>query len=49
MGKEIKLDSCNLKILICCHKKSILPDDDIFLPIHVRAAISDEDLGISAR
>ena len=37
-----------LKILVCCHKKSELPqnDFDIFLPIHVGAAISTQNLGI---
>ena len=46
MKQNIKLDSSNLKILVCCHKKCDLPDDDVFLPVHVGAAISDEDLGI---
>lgn len=36
----------NTKILICCHKKCELPQDEIFLPIQVGAAISNEDLGI---
>lgn len=37
-----------LKILVCCHKQSELPQNDlnIFLPIHVGAAISTQDLGI---
>ena len=46
MKRNIKLDSSNLKILVCCHKKCDLPDDDVFLPVHVGAAISDENLGI---
>lgn len=35
-----------LKILLCCHKPSILPplDDDILLPIHAGKALSDIDL-----
>lgn len=38
----------NLKILICCHKQSVLPDniDNVFLPIQVGASISDSNLGI---
>lgn len=36
----------NTKILICCHKKSELPNDDFYLPIHVGAALSDVDLHI---
>ncbi|MBO4858768.1 MAG: DUF4422 domain-containing protein [Treponema sp.] len=37
-----------IKILVCCHKKSELPDnnDSVFLPIHVGAALSSEMLGI---
>ncbi len=37
-----------IKILVCCHKKSDLPnnDDGVFLPIHVGATISDQNLGI---
>lgn len=40
------LDSTKIKILDCCHKPSELPQDDIFLPIHVGAAISGANLGI---
>ena len=40
------LDDSKIKILVCCHKPSELPQDDIFLPIHVGAAISDVNLGI---
>ena len=39
---EIKPDE--LKILICCHKKTVLPENELFLPIHVGAAISSENL-----
>ena len=47
MGKNMRtkeLDSSKIKILICCHKKCELPEDEIFLPIHVGASISDIDL-----
>lgn len=40
------LDDSKIKILVCCHKPSELPQDDIFLPIHVGAAISNTELGI---
>jgi len=40
------LDSTKIKIFVCCHKPSELPQDDIFLPIHVGAAISGANLGI---
>lgn len=36
----------NIKILIACHKPSVIPHNDIFLPIQVGAAISNKDLGI---
>lgn len=39
-------DFSQIKILVCCHKKSNLPNSQIFLPIHVGAAISNEDLSI---
>lgn len=38
--------SNKIKILICCHKASPLPHNDIFAPIQVGAAISDTDLGM---
>lgn len=41
-----ELDSSKIKILVCCHKKCELPQDDILLPIHVGAALSAEDLGM---
>ena len=41
-----ELDSSKIKILVCCHKPCDLPQDDIFLPIQVGAAISNVDLGI---
>ncbi len=43
----IKLTDKNTKILICCHKPSVLPESPFFLPIHVGKAISDFDLGIT--
>lgn len=44
MGKESL--SNKIKILICCHKASPLPRNDIFAPIQVGAAISDTDFGM---
>jgi len=41
-----EIDSSKIKILVCCHKKCELPQDDILLPIHAGAALSSEDLGI---
>lgn len=40
------LDDSRIKILVCCHKPCELPQDKIFLPIHVGAAISNTDLEI---
>lgn len=40
------LDDSKIKILVCCHKPSNLPQDKVFLPIHVGAAISNTELGI---
>ncbi len=34
----------NIKILVCCHNTSNIPDNEIFMPIHVGKAISREDL-----
>jgi hypothetical protein len=36
----MKLNSDTLKILVCCHKKTELPQNDIFLPIHAGASLS---------
>lgn len=36
----------NTKILICCHKKCEIPNDEFYLPIQVGAAISEIDLNI---
>ena len=36
----------NIKLLICCHKKSEVPTDDIYLPIHVGKKRNNIDLGI---
>lgn len=38
----------NIKILVCCHKKCDIPQNDIYLPVHVGHAISKIDLGIQA-
>lgn len=35
----------NVKILISCHKKCEIPNNDCFLPIHVGKALSTIDLG----
>lgn len=45
--QKVKLDSSKIKILVCCHKPTVLPEnpDDIFLPIQVGATISSVDLG----
>lgn len=40
-----KITAENTKILVCCHKKTDLPEDKIFLPVQVGSAISDKDLG----
>ena len=40
------VDVNNTKIIICCHKPCRLPNNDVFLPVHVGAAISKFDLGI---
>ncbi len=39
------LDDSKIKILVCCHKPCNLPQDNVFLPIHVGAALSDISLG----
>lgn len=54
MKKENKMSENNLilkdklKIIICCHKQTMLPNnkDDFFLPVHVGAAISTEELAL---
>jgi hypothetical protein len=45
--QKIKLNRDNIKILVCCHKKTELPPDDdgIFLPVQVGAALNQTDLG----
>lgn len=40
------MNSDRIKILVCCHKKSPLPAGEIYLPVHVGAAISNVDLQI---
>ena len=40
------LDDSKIKILVCCHKPCELPQNKVFLPIHVGAALSDVNLGI---
>ena len=40
------LDDSKIKILVCCHKPSNLPQDSVFLPIHAGAATSNVELGI---
>ncbi|AEE15735.1 DUF4422 domain-containing protein [Treponema brennaborense] len=41
-----QIDNSKIKILVCCHKQCELPlnTDNIFLPIHVGAAINSIDL-----
>ena len=36
----------NIKIIVCCHKKDIFKESDIYKPIHVGKAISNIELGI---
>jgi hypothetical protein len=38
----------NIKILIAVHKAYRMPDDSIYLPLHVGKALSKEDLGFTA-
>lgn len=40
------LDDSKIKILVCCHKPCDLPQNKMFLPIHVGAAISEMSLGM---
>lgn len=35
-----------VKILVCCHKAGIWPDNEIYMPIHCGKAVSTIDLGI---
>lgn len=39
------MENHKVKILVCCHKEAYVPNDDIYLPIHVGKAISKKDLG----
>ena len=41
-----KIETPNIKILVCCHKPGVWPNDDIYMPIHCGKAISNVDLGI---
>ena len=34
------MENHKVKILVCCHKEAYVPNDDIYLPIHVGKAIS---------
>ena len=36
----------NTKILVCCHKESKIPSDNMYMPIHVGKALSNMNLGI---
>ncbi len=36
----------NLKIIVCCHKKDLYKESNIYMPIQVGKALSDIDLGI---
>ena len=40
---RVKLNSENIKILICCHKPALLPEDPdgIFLPVFGGAALRE--------
>ena len=45
-AKKIKTKKPKIKILIACHKPSELPKNDLFLPIHVGASLSNTSLGL---
>ena len=45
-GCRKMIDLNNVKILVCCHKDSPLPKDDLLLPIQVGAKISNVSLNI---
>lgn len=34
-----------IKVLVCCHKATYVPNDDVYLPIQVGKANSKIDLG----
>lgn len=38
------LDVSDVKILVSCHKPSVIPDSDMFLPVHVGARFADKAL-----
>ncbi|MCD8266009.1 MAG: DUF4422 domain-containing protein [Prevotellaceae bacterium] len=40
------MDSCNTKILVCCHKDGIRATEPPYMPIHVGKAITKGDLGM---
>lgn len=42
----LNITESNIKILVCCHKSSELPKGNIFLPIHVGASISEDNLNM---
>lgn len=39
------MSTMNIKILVAAHKKYWMPQDDIYLPLHVGHAIANEELG----
>ena len=44
--KDKFIDKSKLKILVCCHKPCDLPEDELLLPVHVGASLSDADFGM---
>lgn len=40
------MSKADIKILIACHKPSELPNNNLFLPVRVGAALSDDDFGL---
>lgn len=44
--KEREIDITKLKILVCCHKECELPENSIFFPVQVGAALTEKHWGI---
>jgi hypothetical protein len=42
-AKTVVMD--NMKILVCCHKKDVCKQSEVYMPIHVGRALTSEDLG----
>ena len=46
MGYKMSNNLDQIKILVCCHKSVELPKNDLFLPIQVGAALTENHWGI---